>query len=578
MSKIELSRNKAKFSSWLIGGMGIAFFLLISAILLLYPFASNDKKAYFHGSNPILFNGRQEGNAIIEGNTLYVPLTFLQKEIDNSILYDKKSNSVIITTKNKVIQMPTESLIYFVNLHPVKLEVTPVKTIQNHQYVALEPLLSYYPIQFQTLNGTNAIWIKKNGEKYRTAIIYYTQKVQKTVLRLRISPSFQSPYTAETKRGEVVRVEGKKNGFYFIRKENGIGGFLKKEYVKAGKEVAINIITKNQRIYTPKINGPVQLTWEAVYTKNPDSKKIPLLSGVNVVSPTWFSIQSINGNIKSLASLEYTKWAKSRGYQVWGHFSNSFDPSLTHEVLKDYETRQKMIAQLLQYSKMYQLQGINFDIENVNPEDGPLVTQFLREAVPLLHEEGLVVSMDITFLAQNSNWSTFYERKKLAQIVDFLIIMAYDEHSGSSSDIGSVASLPWVETNLKKLLQEVPSHKLILGVPLYTRLWKEQVLADGTKDISSKALTMSQEKAWLIENKVTPVYDPKNEQNYAEYFDSKENATYKIWLEDDLSLKKRSSLYTKYHLAGIASWARFFADPTAWTALNLNPDKAFAKK
>jgi spore germination protein YaaH len=127
-----------------------------------------------------------------------------------------------------------------------------------------------------------------------------------------------------------------------------------------------------------------------------------------------------------LASLEYSNWAKSKGYQVWGLFSNSFNPSLTHEALKDFQTRQKIITELLHYSQMYQLQGINFDIENVNSEDGPLVTQFMREAVPYLHEAHLVVTIDITFAVDSSNWSTFYERKKLAKIADYLIVMAYD--------------------------------------------------------------------------------------------------------------------------------------------------------
>ncbi len=303
------------------------------------------------------------------------------------------------------------------------------------------------------------------------------------------------------------------------------------------------------------------------------------MNGVNVISPTWFSLTGKDGSIKNLASLEYSKWAQSKGYQVWGLFSNSFDPVLTHDALKDFETRQTIIRQLLYFSQMYQLQGINFDIENVNQEDGPLVTQLIREATPYLHEAGLVVSMDITFSAgDNNNWSSFYERNKLSGIVDYLVVMAYDEHWGPGSGAGSVSSLPWVETNLQKLLTEVPNDKLILGVPLYTRLWKEQLLENGEIEVTASALSMDKANEWISEKELQPTFDPTSGQNYAEFYDENEKATYKIWLEDELSLKKRAELANNYQLAGVATWSRFFGDQTAWTALNLDNDKAVTQK
>jgi spore germination protein YaaH len=578
LARLEYYKKNTAKRSWIIGGIVIALLLIVSSTLLLfYPFASSEKKTYFHGQDPILFHGQQEGNAIIENNTLYVPLTFLQKKIDTSIIYDEKSKSVILTTTNKVIQMPTESLTYFVNKQAVNLELSPIKSINGQMFVAIEPLLNYYPIQYKKLKENGVIWIQKDGDEFWNGHIT-SKKQNQEWLRLRMQPTIKSPYTAQMNANEKITIEGKKGGFYLVRASNGISGYIKQDFVNKEEQVEVEISRKEQPVKIAKLDGPVQLTWEAVYSKNPDLTKIPNLAGVNVVSPTWFSLSSTDGSIKNLASLEYTKWAKSKGYQVWGLFSNGFDPELTHESLKDFQTRQKLITELLHYSQMYELQGINFDIENVNSEDGPLVTQFIREATPYLHEAGLVVSMDITFAVDSSNWSSFYERKKLAQIVDYLIVMAYDEHWGSSQTAGSVASLPWVELNLQKLLSEVPNERLILGVPLYTRLWKVQVNIDGSKTVSSKALAMDKAKAWIVEKGLKPTYDPETGQNYAEYYDEGEKATYKIWMEDESSLSKRSDLFTKYQLAGIASWSRIFADQTAWTALDINRGKAITKK
>jgi spore germination protein YaaH len=557
----------------------IAILMIASSILfLLYPFASKEKSTYFTEKNPILFDGTQKGNALLEGDSIFLPLSFMQEHIDDSIIFDEKSKSIIITTADKVIQMPTDSLTFFVNQEPVDLQVSPIISKEGQIFVAIDHLLSYYPIQYSVLENTGAVWVQKNGDHYIQGEIS-AHDVHSEKLRLRTEPSLKSPYTAEMSKQETVMIEAEEQDYYLVRKENGLSGYINKKYVKKNKEVTITISQKNEILEIPKINGPIQLTWEAVYTKNPDHTQIPDMLGLNVVSPSWFSLIGNDGSISNLASLEYSKWAQSKGYQVWGLFSNSFDPVLTHEALKDFETRQKIIVQLLHFSQMYQLQGINFDIENVKQEDGPLVTQFMREATPYLHEAGLVVSMDITFYAgENNNWSSFYERSKLAGIVDYLIIMAYDEHSGSSPVAGSVSSLPWVEKNLQNLLNEVPKEKLILGVPLYTRLWKEQQKEDGTTEVSSQALSMSKVKEWLAEKGIQPVYDDESGQNYVEYYAEVEKATYKVWIEDELSLSKRANLASTYQLAGIATWSRNFGDQTAWTAINMNHNKALTQK
>lgn len=557
----------------------IAILMIASSILfLLYPFASNERSTYFTEKNPILFEGTQKGNALLEGGSIFLPLTFMQEHIDNSIIFDEKSKSIIITTTDKVIQMPTDSLTFFINQKPVDLQVSPIISKEGQIFVAIDPLLSYYPIQYSLLEDTGAVWVQKNGDHYIQGEIT-AEDVHPEKLRLRTESSLNSPYTAEMSKQETVMIEAEEQDYYLVRKENGLSGYINKKYVKKNKEVTITISQKNEILEIPKINGPIQLTWEAVYTKNPDHTQIPDMLGLNVVSPSWFALIGNDGSISNLASLEYSKWAQSKGYQVWGLFSNSFDPVLTHEALKDFETRQKIIVQLLHFSQMYQLQGINFDIENVKQEDGPLVTQFMREATPYLHEAGLGVSMDITFYAgENNNWSSFYERSKLAGIVDYLIIMAYDEHSGSSPVAGSVSSLPWVEKNLQNLLNEVPKEKLILGVPLYTRLWKEQQKEDGTTEVSSQALSMTKVKEWLAEKGLQPVYDEESGQNYVEYYAEVEKATYKVWIEDELSLSKRANLASTYQLAGVAAWSRNFGDQTAWTAINMDPNKALTQK
>ena len=166
MANIVYQKQTKIQKKWVLASFMLFFILIISSILLfLYPFDSRKKEAYFNGDNPILFNGIQAGNGLIDGNSVYVPLTFMKENIDEQLFYDEKSDSIIITTKNKVIQMPTESLTYYVNEEPVQLQVAPIKAKDGEQYIALDPILSYYGIQYSILPETNAIEITQDGKK-----------------------------------------------------------------------------------------------------------------------------------------------------------------------------------------------------------------------------------------------------------------------------------------------------------------------------------------------------------------------------------------------------------------------------
>ena len=198
----------------------------------------------------------------------------------------------------------------------------------------------------------------------------------------------------------------------------------------------------------------INMTWEAVYNVQPDPKKIGELTGVNVVSPTWFELTDGEGTIRSKADAAYSQWYRDRGVQVWALFSNGFEPEQTQQALSSYETRLRMIEQLLAYAKTFKLQGINIDFENVKTSDKDNLVQFVREFTPLAHEHNLVVSIDVTPKSTTEFWSAFLDRPRLAQSVDYMMVMTYDEHWASSPVAGSVSSLPWVEHSIRRIILE----------------------------------------------------------------------------------------------------------------------------
>ena len=224
-----------------------------------------------------------------------------------------------------------------------------------------------------------------------------------------------------------------------------------------------------------------------------------------------------------------------------------------------------LIKEILDIYSDYKVDGINLDFENVYLEDKDLLTQFVRELYPVFREGGMTVSMDITPISTSENWSLSFDRQRLSETVDYMILMAYDQHWANSPVAGSVAQYNWVEKAIKGVLEQVPNGKLVLAVPFYTRLWKVEEI-DGKAKISSQALSMESANRFVKENNMELEWDEESGQYYGET--SKDGVVYKIWLEDTNSIELKSSLVNKYNLAGIASWRKGFETEKIWPAIS----------
>jgi spore germination protein YaaH len=504
--------------------------------------------------NPVLVIGgiRVDERPVIAGDTLLLPFDVIKKHIDPDIHWDEKAQSVIVTTRDRVIKMRTDSLTAYVNRRPTALNV-PATMKDNEVYVPMDVLESLYKVKGRVVAETGTIFFDLLSKPVQTATVSAGQAA------LRTGPSIHDPILKKMTAGDRLQVV-KQGEWYVATAESGHFGYVRE------KDIALGAVI------TPKIEAApapepwrpatkINLTWEMVAPKNPDVASLKEIPGLNVVSPTWFSIADDAGTVKNKADARYVRWAHSKGYKVWALVDNGFDPKRSTAILKDLERRESVIQQLLAYAALYGLDGINVDFENVNYDDRALLVQFVRELAPLCREQGLVVSMDVTVKSTSLNWSMVYDRKALGEAVDYLMLMAYDQYTTGSRVSGSVGTLPWAEQGVQGLLEDVPPQKVILGVPFYTRLWREETKS-GVFTITSRALGMEQVEEILRSNQAVIQWDASARQNYAVYREG--GAQCRAWLEDESSMALRVELVQKYALAGIASWRRGFEKPSIW--------------
>jgi spore germination protein YaaH len=508
---------------------------------------------------PIAYQGKWvEASAMMIEEHIYLPLSIVNQWVDPDLVWDEQSSSVILTSPGKVIRMETEQLTAYVNDQPAPLRF-PVEVRDQGIYLPMEPLAGWLGLSVSPLMNEQMVLVEQEGKALVWGQLNEIKQDEPQEYAIRYAPGIQSPIVADAKIGEKLKIFGEKEGWYLVQKASGEIGYVNKNDVTIQHTEVVQIKQEDQRPFLAwrPIGGKIHMTWEYVHRKTASPAKIGSLPSLNVISPTWFELLDGEGNIQSKADLGYVRWAHKQGIQVWGLFSNGFDRDRTHEVLSAFANREKMTKQLLAYAEMYELDGINIDFENVYLKDKAALVQWIREMTPLLHEQGLVVSMDITVKSLSENWSMFYDRPALAKVVDYLVLMAYDEHWGSSPIAGSVASLPWVERGVRQLIKEegVSPSKIILGVPFYTRLWSEQTIEGETK-VTSKAISMEKAEDLIKEKGLQKEFLDQPGQHFVSWQEN--DITYKIWFEDESSMEQRVDLVHQYRLAGLASWRRGF--------------------
>lgn len=491
--------------------------------------------------------------AIVEGEIL-IPVDVVRETLDPSALWDESLEMLILTTRDRVVKMRTGELTSFVNDKPVVLPISP-QIIDGIPYVPAEAVSGLLGFTISRDANLNTVTIDPAGSVFQTATVT-------EATHIRTEPSIKAPSVSEVSPGETVYLFGETNNWYAARLGAGLPGYIPKDSASLKEIMRLPEPAVEHYRAWKRTGEQVFLTWEHVFNVNPRPSSIGQMPGLNVISPTWLRLADESGLITCRADPAYVDWAHKRGYEVWALVDNNFDPALTTRFLGNPAARENAIRSILVYAKMYRFDGINVDFENMEQSDSRAFVQFIREMAPLAHEHGLTVSVDVTVKSNSPNWSLCYDRKGLGQAADFVILMAYDEHSSGSRIAGPVASLPWVEKGIRGILEDVEPSKVVLGIPFYTRLWKTG--GNGTHP-TSRALSMDSASALVKEKRLEPQWDDTLKLNVVRY--SEDGYEYSMWLEDPRSIEHRLGLVKRYGLRGIAAWRRGFENSATWAEI-----------
>ena len=491
---------------------------------------------------------------IVDGRA-YLPYSVIANELGGRFYWDKESEKMLYTTATDTLEIKPEDTAYTIAGQTKQQDYILVKEIGEEFYIALDFVEQYMPIQGEVYDKPDRIVVSYKWGDINTVSVSKDTEV-------RYQGGIKSPILSDVKKGDTLILLEEMENWSRVMTADGIDGYVEKKNLEKPQTTELSYTGEYKEDYSSLTREhKINLAWHQVTSEAANAalgETIQNMAGVNVISPTWFSVTANEGTISSLASADYVNEAHSRGMEVWGLIDN-FNPDVsTLETLSSRSSREHIIQKLLEEAQRVGLDGINVDFEALTEEEAPHFIQFVRELSVVCRANNLVLSVDNPV----PQFTGFYNRKEQGIVADYVIIMGYDEHTTGSEEAGSVASLPFVKEGIEKTLQEVPKEKVINGIPFYTRLWTES--NNGT--LSSEVMTMDAASQYIQENGIEVYWEKETAQNYGELLT--DNGTQKIWLEDEQSIEEKMKLISQYELAGVASWKLGFERADVWSVIS----------
>ncbi len=519
-----------------------------------------DSKEYFgiEDSSQIALVVNQElleDKAILIDNQIYISQPTVNQYISSRFYMDSEAGAMVYTLPEEVITLPTGEKEFTAGGETIKEDTAMVVKEKDGYYISLDFIKQYTDMKCESYENPGRVVIS-------TQTSSLTMGEATSEYTVRKKGGIKSPIlTKGTSGDQLIYLETLEN-WTKVATEDGYIGYVKNSEIPEGIDGQIEFNCQGPEYTNISKDYKISMGWHLITSANDDSlaEKIAGCTGMNTISPTWYTLADNEGNLQSRANKAYVKQAHKAGLEVWAMIENINVDVDTETILSSAKARAHIIKTLMKEAKKYGFDGINVDLENITEDAAPHYLQFIRELSVSCRKAGLVLSVDDPVPAR---YNSYYDRKEQAAVVDYVINMGYDEHYSGSDEAGSVASLPYVKESIENSLLEVPKEKLINALPFYTRLWTEPF---GSSNIESKALGMDAADAYVKEHNMESYWDETLGQNVAKTEDSK--AQYEIWLEDEQSIEEKMKLVKENDLAGAAFWQLGYQRDSVWEIIN----------
>ena len=493
--------------------------------------------------------------ALLRDGVYYFDYETVHKYFNDRFYEDSTEGLLLYTTPTDTIRTEIGSSTYIKEGTPVEegyiLSLYEGETL----YIAAEYVKNYCNFSYSAFTGPNRMQVYTQWGEERTA------QIEKDTA-IRYQGGVKSDILKKVSKGDSVTVLETMEKWSKVKTEDAVIGYVENKRLSeetVAERIPVTDYTEPE--YTSLTRDyKINLAWHQVWSEDANSSLMDMLAptkGVNVISPTWFSLSDNQGGFTNIASSTYVQQAHDMGLEVWALIDNFSTEINTKTILSSTTTRTRLIGNLVQTVKDYDIDGINIDFEQVSMDAGEDYIQFIRELSVVCRREGIVLSVD-NYVP--TGYTNHYNRKEQGLFADYVIIMGYDEYYSGSETAGPVASIGFVADGIADTVAVVPENKVINAIPFFTRIWKSE---GGS--LSCEAVSMDAAAQFIANNGIETYWNEKTGHNYGEIQIG--DVFYQVWLEDIQALEEKIGAMGNYKLGGIAEWKLGLENAEAWNLI-----------
>lgn len=297
-------------------------------------------------------------------------------------------------------------------------------------------------------------------------------------------------------------------------------------------------------------------------------------NSLNEVSPNYFELNR-DGSLVLTSSVSpaFIADMHERGIAVVPFLTNNWSRAVGKAALNNREALARSLADAV---SLYNLDGVNIDIENVTPKEREAYVDFVRLLRELLGpNKTIAVSVAANPWGISTGWQGSYDYAGLSRYCDYLMIMGYDEHY-YGGPAGPVSSYSFLDMSLEYAVSVMPKEKVVLGLPFYGRIWADDGgFPNGYGLTNSKITQLIRNYGGKVQSDAKSLSAKaviKVPSGGARQFiggQALREGTYTIWYENEQSIKRKLELVYKYDIKGTGSWALGQESPDTWNYFKL---------
>ncbi|MBR8830736.1 MAG: glycosyltransferase [Chlorogloea purpurea SAG 13.99] len=284
------------------------------------------------------------------------------------------------------------------------------------------------------------------------------------------------------------------------------------------------------------------------------------IANLDKLMPEWIHLEDASGAIalddpdKQKQTLHYVR-ATRENLPVIPLINNfdsktmSWDGAKVGALLADPRARDTLIRNLFRLVRDNHFRGVNIDFESIPAGSQQNLLTFMEEIGAKFHSAGLEISQSVPLDDPAFDYS------RLAEVNDYLILMAYDENS-SVDDVGPIASQDWFVKHLRNRVGGVPANKLVVAIGNYGYDWTGE--HPPAEEIAFQdAIRIAKESEAQIK------LDPASLNETFDYYDEKQRLHH-VWFLDAITAFNQVKAAQQYGVRGFALWRMGSEDPSLW--------------